>query len=132
MMTLSLLATISSIIVGLILIGGFLRSKYSPVKRFTSNSIENIKKAENEGNIEREGKYWTYTVKEYEGSIDEINVREKPSCADCKSPLERTRDNLVGLNKRVTIWECRECGEYYDYDEDEPRKIKETIRKEHS
>ena len=130
-MTLSLLATISSIIVGLILIGGFLRSKYSAVKQFTSNSIDRIKESETEGSIDRDGKYWNYTVKNYEGSIDEINIDEKPSCVDCKSPLERTRDNPVGLNKRVTIWECRECGEYYDYDEDDLRKIKNTIREEH-
>jgi hypothetical protein len=130
MLDLSQLQIVLGIIVSLILIGGFLRSKYNPLKRTATDTIENIKETELEGSIDQDGKRWDYTVKRYGDSIEGIDIDEPPACADCDAPLERTRDNPIGLNKRVTVWECSDCGRYYDYKDDEPSIIEEQIRRD--
>lgn len=123
---------LTGILATLITIGGFLRSKYNPLKARASNTIDSVRETESNGSIERDGKRWEYTLKTYDGDLKEVNIQEPPNCADCEETLSRTQNNLIGLNKRITVWECPDCDSYYDYEDDEVRVLRDEIRTNHS
>ncbi|MFD1686361.1 hypothetical protein [Halobellus litoreus] len=128
MLTLQQVSLVIGILAGSIVLGRFLRSKYSPLKSFASEKIEDFNESVTRGVIGEGDKDWRYRIEKHRGSSEEVSVEDRPYCPKCDAQLKQTRESLLGINHRVTLWKCSECETHYDYEEDESEVVKGRLR----